>query len=706
MHAIFKREFRSYFQTVIGWLFIAVSLCIYGLYYYMYNFIKGSASVSYPISAITFVCLITVPVLSMRCLADEKRTRTDQLLLTSPVSVGQLVLGKFLAIAAVFSITIAIYAVSPLFLCAFGKASLKISYVAILGYWLYGLSCIAISVFISSLTESQVISAVLSFLALFAGYLMNSICNAVSTTGNIFTKILRCYDLTSHMDNFFNGCLDVVGIVYYLSLIAVFLFFTTQSIQKRRWTVTKNSWKTGVFGTAFLAVALAMVIAVNFAVGQLPTTVTNIDVTAQKMYSISKDSYKVLDGLKEDVTIYVLAKEGTFDATVSQTLKRYEDGSKHVKVEYKDPAVAPNFYTTYTDQAPSAQSLIVVSKKRSTVVDYSKLYATTVDYNTYQQKVTGYDAEGQITSAIAYVTSDDMPKVYCITGHNEVALSGDFADALKKANITTENLNLMECDVIPEDAAGVIINAPTADFSDDDAEKVKTYLSKGKKALVQFGYTTEDLKNFKSILADYEIAVADGVVAEADQGKYYQNPFYLLPDVQSNEMTANCNGTYIFAPNALGMTHPQETKDKKLSITDLLKTSEDSYAKTDVQNATSYDKEDGDVAGPFAIGLYAQKEGKKKDQKTELMVFSSSALFTDETNQRVAGNNANLFKNCIAKFQNDKAQSVVIPVKNYEFATLTIPAAVSMMVGFGAVILIPLALLAAGILIWIRRRRR
>ena len=163
MRAIWKREFQAYFQSVIGWLFLAVTLAFYFLYFYVYNLSYGYPYISYSLNAIAFIFLVTVPILTMRILAEERHARTDQLILTAPVSVGKIVLAKFLAPAAVFSIAVAVIALSPLLLGRFGSIPYAESYVAILGFWLYGLTCIAIGIFVSSLTESQVISSRLAF---------------------------------------------------------------------------------------------------------------------------------------------------------------------------------------------------------------------------------------------------------------------------------------------------------------------------------------------------------------------------------------------------------------------------------------------------------------------------------------------------------------------------------------------------------------
>ena len=185
MFAILKREVKAYFQAVTGWLFIAAVLVLYGLYFYVYNLRAGYPYISYSLSAIAFIMLITVPVLTMRSFAEERHSRTDQLILTAPVSVGKVVLGKYLAMAFVFTIDMVIIAITPLLLMSYGTIPLGESYAAVLGFWLYGCACIAVGMFISSLTESQVISAVLTFVALFAGYMMGSICNLISESGNL-----------------------------------------------------------------------------------------------------------------------------------------------------------------------------------------------------------------------------------------------------------------------------------------------------------------------------------------------------------------------------------------------------------------------------------------------------------------------------------------------------------------------------------------
>lgn len=710
MWAIYKREVRSFFQSVIGWLFLAATLGMFGLYFYTYNLVYGSPYISNTLSATTVIMLIAVPVLTMRVLAEERKAKTDQLVLTAPVSVGKVVMGKYLAVATIFSIAVIVMGITPVFLHIFGEIPFGECYAALLGYWLFGMTCIAIGTFISSITESQVIAAVLTFVAMFLGFMMSGITSVISSTGNIITKILNCFDLTSGMNQFFQGCIDVKALVYYVSMTGLFLFFTAQSIQKRRWSMSTKKLKLGAFSTGMIAVALVAAIAVNMAASQLPENIARIDATSQKLYSITKDTQKVLDSLKEDITIYVLAKEDSQDSNLEKTLKRYEAGSKHIKVEYKDPNVSPTFYKDFSDTALTSNSLIVSGEKRSKVIDYNNIYQYDTDYTTYQQTVSGYDAEGQITSAVSYVTSENTTVMYEITGHEEYSLSGTFTDALEKQNVDLKSLNLLENDSIPEDASCLFLIAPSKDYSEDDVNKITTYLDNGGKAVIVSNYETQDNSNFKKLLQNYGVTLQDGLVVENDTQYYYKNQYCLLPEIKSDTATKDVIGADIYAPISQGFTYPEQSEEEEASsgitYTPLLMSSQNSFAKQDITTAVDFSKGANDVDGPFAIGLHVSKASASQDgESTELYVFGGANIFTDEASQMAYGSNLTLFVGITSQFAGSEAESV-IPVKSYTASTLTMN---QMVVNIGMavmMILIPAALLAAGIVIWVRRRKK
>lgn len=702
MKAIYKRELQAYFHSFLGALFIGATLFLLGIYFSVYDLFMGYPYIGYALSAVVFLFLISIPVLCMRILAEERQKKTDQLILTSPVSVGGIVAGKFLALATVFAIPVVIISFYPVIMHFFGAIDFGKSYVAILGFFLYGLACIAICIFISSLTESQVIAAVISFAVLFLTYVMSGICNMISSTGNLLTKILSAFDMVGRFDDLLNGSLYISSIVYYLSVILLFLVFTVQSIQKRRYQLSKKTLSLGTYSTTVVVVMTAAVVLLNVFVSEIPAKYTVFDVTANQLYSLSDETKTLAEELAEDVNIYVLVNESSADAALDQTLKNYEGLSSHIKVSYVDPAVNPKFYTNYTDSSITSNSIIVESSKRSKVIDYSDIYEYEYDYYYYTSSVTGYDGEGQITSAIAYVTSEEMPKIYILEGHGETAFDSAFIAAVEKENVDYETINLMNYDAVPKDAACVIINAPEADLSDDDAEKMLAYMENGGDVFIVSGYTGEELTNFNSLLAFYGVSVTKGLVIEADKSNYYNDPFYLLPNIIYDTITASVysSGSYVFAPYSQGLTE-EETEDVEVSV--LLSASDESYVRDNVENGASYAKQEGDIDGPFDIGVKCVKA--MEDEESTAVIYSSAELFTTAADSMVAGTNMKLFTASLGGLVSHES-SVSIPVKSLEVEYLTIPQSVVLILAIVTVLIIPLAFIITGFVVWFGRRKR
>lgn len=713
MLAIFKREFKSLFWNITGWLFIGITLALFGLYFFVYNLSYGYPYISYSLSAIAFLFMVTVPILTMRVLAEEKHAKTDQLLLTAPISVGKIVLGKFLALALVYTICIGVICVSPLVLMIFGDVPLAETYVGILGFWLYGLATIAIGTFVSSLTESQVISAVVSFGLIFVGYMMSSICSVISSSGNLLTKILGCYDLYTPLDDFFNGTLSVTGIVYYLSVIALALFLTEQMIQKRRWTISRNMISTSVFSTGMIAIVVALTVVVNLIASALPETYTQIDATSQKLYSITEDTEKYLDTLKDDVTLYVMVNKNSKDDNVDRTLQKYASASKHVKIKYVDPNVSPTFASKYTDSDVTSNSIIVVCGDRSKVIDYnSDIYEYSYD-SSYNYSVTGYDCEGQVTAAIQYVTSESTTNVYELTGHDESTLSGDFSEVFQKRFMNVGSLSLLTVDAIPEDCQALFITAPQSDLSEDDLSKLSQYLGNGGKIYLSIDYSKwNDLTNFKKLLSDNSIETTESLLAETDRSYYYQSPFYLLPNVENTEVSSSVAGmTQVFVPYSVGLTY---TGEDDSNVTSFMTTSDTTIAKAaaniaavqsqaDAANIASV--QDGDTQGQYSLGMMVTNENGG-----ELCVLGSAMMCTDSANQIVSGHNATLFNgivNALVTTDDENSDNaVVIAAKDYTVSNLTVSANAMLVYGILWGIFMPIVLIIIGIIVWARRRKR
>lgn len=705
MIAIIKREISSAFHNIIGWIYVAVVMAAFSLYYFANNLSYGSTKISYSVSGILFIIIIPVAVLTMKSLAEERRSKTDQLILTSPLSVGKIVVAKFVSMAAIHGLTTVYMLIMTLVLNIFGDTPIRQNVSAVFGFFLYGMACIAVGLFVSSLTESQMIAAVLTFAALFIGYMMSGITSLISEEGNIITKILSFYDLRSPVEEFMDGVLPIDGIIYYLIIIALMLFLTTQSIQKRRWSFSAKKMSLGIYSSSLVIIAVVISVVMNLVAESIPTDIASIDLTSQKLYTLTDETKEFLSTLENEVDIYVLQAEESMETTVAETLKRYESASDKIKVTYVDPAKNPTFYKDYTDSSVSSGSLIVTCGDVSRVIDYNDLFESSYDYYSYSSTVTGYDGEGQITSAIQYVVSDELPVAYELTGHGETALSGTFTDALSKANISVSSINLLEYDSVPEDCEVLIINAPTSDFSSDDADKVKAYVNAGGKLFVTTSYeANDDMTNFESVLSVYGLTLADGIIAEQSTNNYYQNPFYLLPVLNYSSYSSLETSDYVFMPYAKGVVMPEDTDD--VAYTVMLQTSGSAVAKANVDTATTYEAEEGDTEGTFALGLVANLT-IDDESTSSLALFTSSLMFSDEADSMVSGNNSKMFSDVISSYvDTDGIESIVIPVKEYDTTTLTIAASVLIVFGVVFVVALPLALIIVGIVIWMRRRKK
>ncbi|TCL55567.1 ABC transporter permease [Allofournierella massiliensis] len=286
MSAIFKREFKSYYSGMMGWLLTGVMLLFGGLYFTAANLQGGYTNFSIALYSFVIVLLIFIPLLCMRSFAEEKRSKTDQLLLTSPVSITGIVLGKYLALLAMFAVPVAIFSLYPLIMLMLGGVDLVASYAGILGYFFMGAACIAVCMYLSTLTENQIIAALSGFGVLLVSYLLPSI-QTLFTTGSglamaafvvillavslivglrsrsltlgagvfvvgfvlltilfntrsavltsAFTSVLGALALFEPFLEFVNGLFSVTALVYYLGVIVLSLFLTGQALEKRRW---------------------------------------------------------------------------------------------------------------------------------------------------------------------------------------------------------------------------------------------------------------------------------------------------------------------------------------------------------------------------------------------------------------------------------------------------------------------------------------
>ena len=469
--------------------------------------------------------------------------------------------------------------------------------------------------------------------------------------------------------------------------------------KKSKNRANKLALRGGVYSLAITAVVLAIVVAVNVFAESLPATYTKQDISASKLYSITSNTKVVVNGLEDDVTVYWIVQADQENTVLERLLEKYDSLSDHLTVVKRNPDVYPTFAEKYTDEQVQNNSLVVECGERSRYIPYDDIFVTDVDYYSYSY-TTSFDGEGAITSAIDYVTSDDLPTLYLLEGHGEADLPSGFAETLGKENIETAELTLATVDEIPEDAAAVMIYAPQSDISEDEKTMLAGYVSAGGKLLVLSGPVEDGmLTNLAGLLENYGVTAQDGIVVEADRSHYaFQQPLILIPDMGESEITEPLieDRYYPRLPIVQGLVTSGNVNG---TVTELLTTSDAAFSKTAGFDLNTYEKEEGDIDGPFALAVDIEDDGGG-----ELIWFGCDELLDDMYNAYSSGANSDLVMNALSELIGER-EALAIRSKSLNYNYLTISESASGVLKAVMIGLVPLAFLGIGIYIVVRRRR-
>lgn len=459
----------------------------------------------------------------------------------------------------------------------------------------------------------------------------------------------------------------------------------------------KQALRGGTYSLAVTAVVLAILIAVNVFVSVLPASATKLDISASKLYSITSNTKAVVNNLTQDVTLYWVVQADKEDSVIENLLSKYDSLSDHIQVEKKNPDVYPTFAAQYTDETVPNNSVIVVSGDRSRYISYNDIYVQTSDMYAYSY-TTSFDGEGAITSAIDYVVTKTLPRMYVLEGHGETELPASFADAVEKENVQTQSLSLLTEDSVPEDAACVTIYAPQSDISQEEAEMLRSYTEKGGKLLVIAGPVKgAELTNLYSLLTDYGVEPVEGIVVESDREHYaFGYPYVLMPDMQSDNITQSLMDSryHPIFPVSRGL----QVTDSS-SVTTLLTTSDTAFSKTAGYSLTTYDKETGDTDGPFAVAVSIATDGGG-----QIVWFSASDFLSDMYNAYSSGANVNLAMNALSSLMGER-EAMAIRSKSLNYNYLTISDSVSSVLKVLLIGVFPLLYLAVGVIAVVEKRR-
>lgn len=462
-------------------------------------------------------------------------------------------------------------------------------------------------------------------------------------------------------------------------------------------------FRSGLYSTAILAAAIVLAVLVNLLVGALPKKYTEFDLSAAKMYTLSDSSSQLMQNLTQDVTVYYLCETGSEDAILSKLLDHYADASSHFHWEQKDPARYPAFAAQYGAENVSTGSLIVVCGENSVVLDAAELYEYDYsDYYTTGSANVTFGGEKQISSAIYKLTAAAQSHAYYTTNHGEQAPTSSLTEALEAQNIELQPLDLLTS-TIPDDCDLLIINAPSSDFASDglvdEIAQLQTYLANGGKVLLTTSAFAET-PDLDAVMAQFGLAREPGVVVEGDTGHaLYGYPYSLFPDYGTTDESAALDGvnrsSHVMLSVAQGIT---VTETNNVTVEPLLNTTADAYSKRNYNESSTTAKESGDTDGPFSLAVWARNE----DAGAEVIWVGCPNVDSEQVYQSIPGN-LTFLQGCAASLV---GQSLLIDTKALEAAPITVAASMSVTLGMVFVFVLPAAMLIAGAVVVLLRRRR
>ncbi|HAX51828.1 GldG family protein [Muricomes intestini] len=450
--------------------------------------------------------------------------------------------------------------------------------------------------------------------------------------------------------------------------------------------------KNGAFSVGITIMVIAVIVVINLIFGQLPEKYRNIDVSSTKIYEISDTSRKLLKKLDSKVTLTVLAEKENTDDRIKTFLSKYDALSKNVSVKWIDPVLHPSVLKEYD---VDKNTIVVLSEAsgKSTNVSFDSIIVKDESsyYYTGTASESQFDADGQLTSAVNYVTSDVNKTIYRTTGHGEATLSGSVSDMMSKNNYSTKELNLVMDASIPDDCDLLLMYAPATDLSADELKTIKDYLSGGGKIMVLLGETgTSDLPNLSSILKEYGMQEAEGYIADP-QRCYQNNYYYIFPNLSlSGDMAKGISSQMVLLMNAKGLNMVDAARDT-ITTDSFMTTSEQAYAVT----------EDKQTQGTYTLGAVATEKTDKAESR--LTVISAASLIDSQITDTFSQlENVTVFMNAVGN-NFDDVQSITIEPKSLapEYNTVQHAGLFSLLVVFG----IPILVLGSGFTVWFRRRK-
>ena len=721
MKAIWKREIQGYFCTAAGYVYLCVFLTVSSVLFYLEILSQRSGELPSFIGEMSYLWMLLSPVLTMRLLAEEKQKKTDQLLLTSPVSLPRIVLGKYLAAVTVLLLATGLTLLYVGIVAAYGRvypAELAVNY---LGFVLQGCAFVALDLFLSGCAETPVTAAVLAFGANFLLWILDLLENAIHTEW--IASVLRFCSLYARNEAFLMGQLSFAGILFDVTVIALFLCLTVFRMERkrsggklrlslRRKAGTAGTGKAhGGWAAVLMILLAASIVALNIGAERLEKRYGwRRDYSFNSISTHSEVTRDTLEHLEHPVHLYALFRKGNEDAPLLELLERYAAATGLVTWEQADPALNPALISRFsTDTStPGEDSLIVFCEEtgRWRTLGPEDYVSVSMDAETGEYSYSGLTYERSITNAISWVTRETVPKVVIVQGHGE--LDGNTVqhfDGLLTANrFEVIYADLDDPAYTPDPQDLLVFFGPQKDLNEEEMTKVKEFAAQGGSFLFACDYSDPlgKMQNYTALLRSYGFLPLEGIVLadrEASDTYYNGNRMYLIPEMCSTDITLDMLGSgadSLLLPGCRGFEEPEET-DRNLIITTLLRSGDTSYLKA--LTSTSMEKSEGDVEGPFALALQSRRVTEAGYLSRAVIIGCSGALVNEQV---YAMTDIQQFIVRTAEFLQDlEASDLDILAKE-----AVRPALGTGSIGLGSVLLaaLPAAVLLAALLVLLRRR--
>ena len=460
-----------------------------------------------------------------------------------------------------------------------------------------------------------------------------------------------------------------------------------------------NDSKRGSYTLAMTSIVIAIVIVFNMIVNLIPENKRQFDISSTNIYEISSKSKKIINNVDHDVTFYVLAEKSNTDKRIKTFINKYASLSDKIHIKWIDPVLHPSALTKYGTEE---NNIVISCKKtnRTTTVSFDDILVSSASYYSTSSSASSFDGDGQLTSALNYVTSNKEYKAYYTSGHGESSLSSEVTSLLTKSRISASDLLLMTATSIPDDCDLLIIDGATSDFTKDEVKLLSSYLKKGGKVVTLLAQTNKSMKNLYSLLKDYGLTVQSGYIADTERS-YQGNYYYLIPNLSvSGDMASGISSNSVMMINSKGMTQSTPVRDS-ISTDAFMTTSSNGYAVTEKKQ----------TQGTYVVGATSTEsvkvknsKGKKVTKESRLTVFGSNMLIDEQITSSFSSlENLTLFTNSVTASL-DNADNVSISPKSLEvsYNTIAHPGPFSILVVF----VIPVGLIVGGFIVWFRRRRR